>query len=556
MIRSRMLRTGHVLWTGCALWTWVLLAALLGGCTRPAPVLDREARLAALDSGARMQFARLEQEHLLRRDARVIELGDQLLATYPDHPLAAEAMAMMFSSALRLPEPGRAGDIARAFVARFAGDQRLEPILEAAADGFRDGELQALAAELAGTPLGPALQARLQRRGLGAAVAPAVAPRAEPGRIGVLAPLTGRYARFGNAFLAGVRMAAAAVPPPADRPWRIVHEDTEGDVVAAALAARRLVGEEASEILIGALLSTTTATVALVADHLGVPLVSPTATHERLSLLGDEVLQTNRTGPLEAEILARLACEVLLKERFAIIRSETAEGLDQAEAFRAAVARYGGRIVHEEVFDPAATDYRAQVERLRAARPEVVFAQATVDQMILLGPQLDFYRVGALVLGPSDWNSGRLLQRAGSVMERAIFPAGDVMYPAPWTAAFLADWPAGQYDEEATRIARGAYLATRMVLQALAEAGPGQEPGPIIAGLRAGFLGRGVELDAVEAYSAMVRTIEDGQITAFPGQLYAEAMRRRALAAAAAAPALVDSLVAGEPAGAAADSTR
>jgi ABC-type branched-subunit amino acid transport system substrate-binding protein len=346
-------------------------------------------------------------------------------------------------------------------------------------------------------------------------------------------PLTGRFARYGNAFLAGVQQAAAAVPAPAGRAWEIRHEDTEADVVAAALAARRLIETEGCQVLIGALLSAPTATVALMADRYGVPLVSPTATHERLGLLGEHILQTNRTGPLEAEILARLACTILLKQRFAIIAADSPEAAAQAAEFREAVRRYGGEIVGEETYDPATTDFRAEIQRLRALRPEAVFAPATVDQMVLLGPQLDFYKVGALVLGPGEWNSARLLQRAGSVMERAIFPAGDIMFPAAWTADFAARWPAGQYDEEATRIARGAYLGTRLVLQTMAalEQSEGRVPARrLVAALRAGVTGAGLDLAAVDAYADAVRTIDGGQIVPFPAELYREAIARAARA--------------------------
>jgi branched-chain amino acid transport system substrate-binding protein len=351
----------------------------------------------------------------------------------------------------------------------------------------------------------------------------------EYNHLGVLVPLTGRYARFGNAFLAGVHQAASSVPPPFGQSWRIVHEDTEGDVVTAALAARRLVEDRGSGVLIGALLSSTTAIAALVADHLGVPLVSPTATHERLSLLGARVLQTNLTGPAEAEILARLACDVLLKKRFAIIGPDTPEGIGHAEAFKNSVERRGGSVVRREVFDAAAIDFRPQIERVRAVRPEVIFAPASVDQMILLGPQLDFYRAGALVFGTSEWNSSRLLQRAGSVLERAIFPAREVLYPEDWPADFEKRWPVGEHDEEATRIARSAYLAARLVLQTMADAGEG-EADFLVSRLHDGLSGGWGLPGAAETFSGAVRLVENGQIMPFPGHLYTEALHRQARA--------------------------
>lgn len=586
----------------CALLFCCLMPLLMAaGCTRPAPAPDSEAQLAALDPEARRLYQLVEQEHLLRRHAQVLALGDRLLATYPDHPLADVVTWRMITAAARSGDLDRAYVLSRQFPRWFPGSEHLSEAMLAGAAGLADGErpdqaievlaelaaaqatsaqrqvtvdrarqlaatlddavLLRLAGELAGTPVAPVLVAQREARRLTDQPAPTVTARS--GRIGVLVPLTGRYARFGNAYQAAVRLAGAAVPPiapsgiPAADPagWQFVLEDSEGDVVAAALAARRLITEQHCQVLIGALLSAPTATAALVADQHGVPLVSPSATHERLGALSDQVVQTNLTGRLEAEILAQLAREVLLKERFAIIRPDSPEGLSQAEAFATAVARLGGLVVREVVYDPAAIDFRTQIQALRLERPEVIFAPATVDQMILLGPQLDFYQIGALVLGPSDWNSARLLQRAGSVMEQAICAGPEIVYPARWSADFARAWPAGRYDEESTRIARGVYLATRMVLQTLSELAvaepatervPVNERAPVVeparaaardlaASLRARFTERVVELHDAESFAAAVRLVQGGELVPFPGHLYAEALWRDAAAAAAAA---------------------
>lgn len=565
---------GGMVWRS---WRWapILALAVLGACARPGAGPGVDERLEGLDPGARRLFAQVEQEHRLRRDVAVLELGEQLLAAYPDHPRGDLVTAWMIDAAVRTGDLDRVHALGHGFARRFAGSDRRDAAMLAAAAGLEgggrpvaalgllaglaagqqgeareatiergrplitsldDARLRDAAARLADTPLLPIIAEQLAERGL-SAVVPGAVVAAEAGRLGVLTPLTGRYARFGNAFQAAVHLAVDAVPAPVGQTWQVVLEDTEGDVVGGALAARKLITEQRCQLLIGALLSAPTATAALVADHFGVPLISPSATNERLELLSDHVLQTNLTGRLEAEILAHLAVSVLLKERFGVIRPDTPEGASMAAHFRAAVTALGGTILREVVFDPSVTDFRTPVLELRAVRPEVIFVPATVDQMILLGPQLDFYQVGALVMGPSEWNSGRLLQRAGSVMEHAVFAASEVVYPAAWSHDFASAWPSAQHDEESTRIARGAYLATRLALRIMAERpqGAGEAAStPLSAALRRGFGGRAVALDDAASYASALRWINGGEIAPFPGDLYAEALRRDALAAAAA----------------------
>ena len=512
-----------------------------------------------LEAGQRL-YNHLEREFLLHRDARVLELGNTFLVDYRDHPLADAVSARMIVSAVRLPDLDRARDLSLVFPDRYPASVHRDQAMTAAARGLaaadrgadairvlaRLADVQSgealvateTAAVVVGRDLEPVVLANLADefdvRSLRPVLVPlldelaATTPRSvvHSGRIGVLGPLTGRYARFGNAFKAGVDKALAAEDPDHTGPWEIVLEDTEGDPVVAALAARRLCDEEGCELIVGALLSSTTATAALVTAQYGVPLMSPTATNERLGQLGSNVLQTNLTGRLEAEILARLASEVLLKRRFAIIRPDTPEGASLAAAFTAALAERDAEVVIESVFDPAATDFRAQVLAVRKTRPEVVFAPATVDQMVLLGPQLDFYKVGALVMGPSQWNSSRLMQKAGSVMERAVFPVSEVVYPAQWSTDFAATWPHAQYDEESTKLARSAYLAMRLSLQTMVEVAA-VDTVSLADALGNRLSSRVVEVAGPEGYGAVVRLVEAGEARTFPGHLYNEAWLRQ-----------------------------
>jgi ABC-type branched-subunit amino acid transport system substrate-binding protein len=559
--------------------------AVLAACTssRPAPS-PRE------DAAADRALRAMEQEYLLRRDAQVLALGDALLAQSPPHPNADRAASLMIDAALRLPDLDRARDLALAFPRRFPASGQRDAAMTAAARGLADGgrggdalrvldalavaqgggpardatrgkataiaaglldeDLELAAAYVSAAGVGGAVAAETTSRGV--AAAPAGVSRGVFGRLGVLCPVTGRYARYGNAVQAGVRQAVRAEDPQGTGPWEVVIEDSEGDPVAAALATRRLIERDDCQVLLGALLSSTTATAALVAQQYGVPLVSPTATNERLGDLGPHVVQTNLSGGVEAEILANLAADVLRKRRFAVIRPETPEAASMAARFMEAVIGLGGEIVADQVFDPAATDFRAQVQDIRAQRPEVVFAPTSVDQMVLLGPQLDFYKVGALVLGPSEWNSTRLMERAGSVMERAVFPVSDVVFPAEWSADFRRQWPAAQYDEESTRLARSAYLAARLVIGTLAmpEApADSAAAGDLVSRLRMGVAGRATTEEGPAAYGDIVRVVSEGRPRPFPGAQYTDAWMRRLAAdslAALADSAAVDSLGWGE----------
>lgn len=342
-----------------------------------------------------------------------------------------------------------------------------------------------------------------------------------PGQVGVVCPLTGRYAVLGNAFYDAALLALDATNRELGTSFELKVEDSKGDPVAGALAARRLCREEGSVALLGAMMSDPTAAVAIVADQWQVPLVSPTATNERIWELGDGIFQTNLTGIYETRLLASLATTVMLKERFAILYPDDEEGRRYAGVFRTEVESWGAEIVAEIPFPARGTDYKDPILAVRKERPEVIFVPASVDQMILIGPQLDFYKAGSLVLGLSNWNSEKLLERSGTILERAVFPNDLALFPASWTAEFRENWNGENYPREASTLALKTYQATRMLLDTMGR-GESVTRVQLTHALKKRMANRDFDSEGPDSFAGTVRMIQTQQIVPFPGERFTE----------------------------------
>ncbi len=527
-------------------------------------------------------FAQLAREHALARDRQALGYGRRLLAAAPDYARRDEAVALMVGSARRLGDGTTAVSLARDLAAVAPASPQLPGVFADAAAAARAAGMPAAAVEMdmrrhaleGGTALadsvtrdiarlnaaaaeqlyqhtrgldlwslaaqrvvvvrleggdragaeavvgdlmqtgvtGPALQAVQQQ--LTGAVGGRVAVK-----VGVICPLTDRYASLGNAFYEGARLALAAVDPDSQQAITLRVEDTGGDPVLGALAARKLCDDPACVAVVGGLLSATTASAAVVTGYCGLPQVSPTATNNRLGRLGPHILQTNLTGPLEARLLASLAVRVLMKQRFAVLYPQSPEGEALADAFQTAVAELGGALVVSRTIDPAATDFHSALREIRAAHPEVLYVPATVDQMLLLGPQIDFYHVGALLMGPSTWMAPKLLRGAGTVMEDALCAADEIIYPETWSADFRARWNPANYPEDATPLAQRAYLATRLVLDTIDTTGLRRRD-LLLAALRDRMPGAEVAAEDSGSLAATVRLARNGHWVPFPEFLF------------------------------------
>ncbi len=340
-------------------------------------------------------------------------------------------------------------------------------------------------------------------------------------QIGVLSPLTGRFAVLGNAFYDGALLALNVTNEELGRQFILKVEDTGGDPVVAALAARRLCSEDACGALFGSLMSNPTASTALVADIYGVPLVSPTATNDHIWELGEGVFQTNLTGLHEVRLLAQLATTVMLKERFGILHENTPQGKRHAQVFATEVERFGGQVVAVAEYNLADTDFQKSILTLKKMRPEVIFTPATVDQMILLAPQLDFYKAGALVMGLSNWNSERLFQRTGNVLERAIFPSDLALFPTLWTGEFNARWVRSNYPNEATALALKSYQSMRLLLDTIHQSGAGNRA-QLQDALQRRLANRDLETEGPDSFATTVRMYGNERSMPFPSGIFGE----------------------------------
>jgi ABC-type branched-subunit amino acid transport system substrate-binding protein len=349
--------------------------------------------------------------------------------------------------------------------------------------------------------------------------------------IGVLVPFTGRYAVLGNAFFEATMLAVKQSNQEFGTSIVLRPEDTAADPVTAALAARKLCAEDGCLAVLGALLSAPTAAAAVVCDAYGTPLLSPTATYDNIWQLGPGIFQTNITGLYEVRLLAQLATSILLKERFGIIYPDTPEGLQNAQVFTAEIEARGGQVVATAAFAAQSTDFRTTILEVRKQRPEVLFVPASVDQMVQLGPQLDFYRAGSLVLGLSNWNSDKLRGASGSVLERAVFPDDLVLFPVQWEEEFNQNWNPATYPPEATAQALKAYQATRMLLDTMAQSGAVTRQ-ELTEALTRRLANRDLAVEGPDSFAATMRMFRNEQIVPFPAGIFAAGWQQDEAAAA------------------------
>jgi ABC-type branched-subunit amino acid transport system substrate-binding protein len=413
--------------------------------------------------------------------------------------------------------------------------------LEAARLALDQGDLDAArdaAKRAARLPLAPAYQSRqlrvAQRLALAdasglddsdlpsfaeAAQRPAASLAGARGTIGVVLPLSGRFASFGEESLQGVLVAAGVFGgEEGGARAQVVIRDSAGRPEQAARAVREL-ADAGAVAIVGPILRGESEAAAEAAESAGVPLLVLTA-HEEVTAGRPHVFRVRTRPGEEVEALADHAVREVGARRFAILYPRDAYGRGLRHLFWEAVERRGGEVVAVASYDPDATDFGGPIRRLlgfelltdeekaalkarealldKARRlppdqaaplraqakamtgpegsplPPIVdfdalFLPESHENVVLIAPQLAFHEaVGMTLLGPSGWYAADLAQVGREHVEGARFTAHffpDSEYPV--VRDFTARYDRA-YAARPDVFAAQAYDAASLVLEQLA----------------------------------------------------------------------------------------
>jgi branched-chain amino acid transport system substrate-binding protein len=474
---------------------------------------------AALDQDTRMRFHHLFGNVMNAREESLPALLEYLSASHLAKDIAARdtylQKAMNASrniylkdpradlakiSAADFPSDSAAGIAAKILLARgymYSGDpSEAESLLKSALSSAEPGH-----------PLRPKAEEMLADLGKLTDVNPRV--------VGVLLPLSGKFAKFGRLCLNSILMAYGTYEEMPEVPGtegiRLVIRDSGESPETAQEKFDELVKDEKAIAVIGPLLSKQFPVVARKAQEFGVPLFSLSQRIEA-NQLGSYVFPIALSPNQQIELIVAQAMEVNGYKKFAILAPNDSFGNEYVDLFWDTVEKAGGEIVGVERYEPRATDFREEVKRLlgqeylsarkieledlkrrgdqyastlkvkgklRQRLLKAYEAKAVVDFDAIFIPD-DPATVGQIapafavqdvsnipMLGINSWNTAEIVQRAGRYLQRSLFVDGFFASSrSPKTIQFVQDYMKAFQSIPGT-IEVQAYDAGRILMTAL-----------------------------------------------------------------------------------------
>lgn len=181
-------------------------------------------------------------------------------------------------------------------------------------------------------------------------------------KVGVLLPLSGKFAPFGQRALQAISLAFRIFnSDEPDSKMSLVIEDSGEDAQSALAGLERLYLRHHVIAVLGPLLSKGIEQVNAKAQDLGLPVLTLSQNPGTASENSFPMGFTPRT---QAREIARFAIETRGLKRFAILHPRDRFGEEFSQAFWDAVEALGGEIVAYESYPPGETDFRQSIDRL------------------------------------------------------------------------------------------------------------------------------------------------------------------------------------------------
>jgi branched-chain amino acid transport system substrate-binding protein len=264
----------------------------------------------------------------------------------------------------------------------------------------------------------------------------------DPGAVGCILPLSGRYGALGNRALDAILLAAGLFNAEKETPIRILIEDSQSEPARAGAAVAKLADAGVTCIL-GPLASQEALEAAREAQRLKVPILTLTQ-REAITGIGDFVFRNFLTAAMQARTVVQYAQAELGLRLFAVLYPDDPYGQEMARLFKEEVLRKGGEIRKVQPYRTDQTDFGEEIRALVGMPPagsdaggaggvppkpnpgfEALFIPDAAFRVAMIAPQLAYHDIrGVRLLGTSGWDLPELVKTDPSHLQGAIFVDG------------------------------------------------------------------------------------------------------------------------------------
>jgi branched-chain amino acid transport system substrate-binding protein len=251
-------------------------------------------------------------------------------------------------------------------------------------------------------------------------------------KIGVTQPLTGAFAASGNYVAQGAKIAEEEINKAGGvlgKKIQLIVEDNKSNPTEAVATAEKLIVKDKVPVMLGAWSSTLTLAVMPKLEEYKVPMLVETSSSGKITTSGNPyVFRISPTSEMEAKAFSPLFKKLNIKKAD-FLATNNDFGLGASKEFSEAAKKEGVTVGVMETMDPKATDFSAQLAKIKASGGDTLFITTAVEQITLLLKQAKDQQVTARIITTGGSNSpDQLIAQAGDAANGSFH----LVFFTPW----------------------------------------------------------------------------------------------------------------------------
>ncbi|MDD4334745.1 MAG: ABC transporter substrate-binding protein [Desulfotomaculaceae bacterium] len=214
-------------------------------------------------------------------------------------------------------------------------------------------------------------------------------------KVGVILPLTGSEAMFGEMEMNSFEMAyeelkAAGKTTVGGKEIKMMYEDDQGKQDVARSATEKLVNQDKVAMLSGGYSSACTNVIAGSAQTLNTPFLIVTGSSDDITRQGWNYVFRGTAAPASKYTGAfwDMMEKVVDPHSVAIIFENTDFGTSSSKGFRTECQKRGINIVFDQAYEHGAIDFKPMLANLRSTNPDMIFATSYVMDASMIVKQM------------------------------------------------------------------------------------------------------------------------------------------------------------------------
>jgi len=241
-------------------------------------------------------------------------------------------------------------------------------------------------------------------------------------KIGVVLPLTGPLAAFGQTSNGGLQIAYAQrnTLKNGDTVKLIVLDD-RGDKVEAATATRRLIDKNKVTAILGEVASSNSMAMAPIADKSKTPMITHASTNPRVTKGKTFVTRACFIDPFQGAIQANYAYDHGYKTAVIVTDAKQDYSVGVSKAFKKAYLARGGKILGRVLINSGDKDFNAQVSTIKSKNPAIVAFTGYYPEGALMVRQARSVGVKAPFIGGDGVGFPELIKIGGKASEGFMY---------------------------------------------------------------------------------------------------------------------------------------